>query len=62
MAKASEEDEIATLRREVADLRHRLALVEAFVDSRHREKLGLTTDDIRAAWHGKIEPPTFGAV
>jgi hypothetical protein len=60
MAKASDTDEIAELKREVADLRRRLALVEAFVDSRHRERLGVTLDDIRAIWHGKL-PPSFTA-
>jgi hypothetical protein len=56
-AKATEVDRVAVLEREVEDLRQRLALVEAFVDSRHREKLGLTLDDIRALWHGELMPP-----
>jgi hypothetical protein len=41
----------------VADLKHRLSLVEAFVDSKHREWLGVTLDDTRRIWHGKLLPP-----
>jgi hypothetical protein len=43
MAKASEADR-------VAGLEHRLVFLEAFVDSEHRERMGLTLDDIRAFW------------
>lgn len=57
MAKSSEDGRIAELECEVDDLKRRLALVQAFVDSRHRENLGLTLDEIRAAWHGKLIPP-----
>jgi hypothetical protein len=45
MAKASDEDRIA-------DLERRMFLLEAFVDSEHRERMGLTLDDIRAIWRG----------
>ncbi len=50
MAKASEADRIAELEREVADLKRRVALLELFVDSEHREKMGTTLDHVRAAW------------
>jgi hypothetical protein len=62
MAKASEADEVASLKREVADLRRRVALLEAFVDVRHREKAGLTLDQVREAWHGKPHVPEYGGV
>jgi hypothetical protein len=55
MAKASEADRIAELER-------RVALLEAFVDGRHREKAGLTTEEIRQIWHGKPPVPERGAV
>jgi hypothetical protein len=45
MAKSSEADRIAALER-------RIGLLEAYVDSAHREQLGLTLDDIRAIWRG----------
>jgi hypothetical protein len=41
MAKSSEDDRITELECEVGDLKRRLALVEALVDSR-QEKLGVT--------------------
>jgi len=50
MAKPSDADEIADLKREVADLKHRVGLLEMFVDSEHREKMGVTLDNVRAAW------------
>jgi hypothetical protein len=50
MAKASEADRIAELEGEVADLKRRVALLELFVDSEHRERMGLTLDNVRAAW------------
>jgi len=62
MAKASEADRIAELEREVADLKQRVELLEAFVDARHREKTGLTTDQIREIWHGRPPVPERGAV
>ncbi len=34
----------------IAELERRVALLEAFVDSEHREKMGLTLDEIRAIW------------
>jgi hypothetical protein len=55
MAKSSEVDRIA-------DLERRVALLEAFVDVRHREKAGLTADEIREIWHGKPPVPERGAV
>lgn len=50
MAKAAETDEVADLKREVADLRRRVGLLELFVDSEHRQKMGVTLDDVRASW------------
>jgi hypothetical protein len=50
MAKATEGDRIADLEREVADLRRRVELLELFLDSEHRERMGTTLDDVRAAW------------
>jgi hypothetical protein len=47
---------------EIADLKRRVALLEAFVDVRHREKAGLTADEIREIWHGKPPVPERGAV
>ena len=44
---------IAALHREIAELRRRVGLLEAFVDVRHREKAGLATDQVREIWHGK---------
>ncbi len=55
MAKATEVDRVAELER-------RVALLEAFVDVRHREKAGLTTDEIREIWHGKLPVPERGAI
>jgi hypothetical protein len=55
MAKPSEDDRLAELER-------RVALLEAFVDVRHREKAGLTTEEIREIWHGKPPVPERGAV
>jgi hypothetical protein len=62
MAKSSDADELATLKREVAELRRRVALLEAFVDVRHREKAGLTGEEIREIWHGRPPVPERGAV
>ncbi len=50
MAKATETDRLVELER-------RIALLEAFVDVRHREKAGLTTDEIREIWHGRPPVP-----
>jgi hypothetical protein len=50
MAKASEADRIAELEGEVADLKRRVALLELFVDSEHRERMGTTLDEVRAEW------------
>jgi hypothetical protein len=50
MAKTTESDRIAELEREVVGLKRRLDLLEMFVDSEHREKMGITLDDVRAAW------------
>jgi hypothetical protein len=50
MGKAPEDDRIAKLEREVADLKRSVALLELFVDSEHRERMGTTLDDVRAAW------------
>jgi hypothetical protein len=50
MAKASEDDRIADLKREVADLRHQMTLIVAFLDGEVRESRGLTLDRIRAEW------------
>jgi len=50
MAKATEVDRVAELEREVADLKRRVALLELFVDSEHRERMGTTLDEVRAAW------------
>jgi hypothetical protein len=47
---SAEDDRIAELKREVADLKRRVALLEMFVDSEHREKMGVTLDDVRSAW------------
>lgn len=62
MGKATEVDRIAELEREIADLKRRVGLLESFVDVRHREKAGLTTDEIREIWHGKPPVPERGAV
>jgi hypothetical protein len=50
MAKSSENDRVAELEREVAGLKRRIDLLEMFVDSEHREKMGVTLDNVRAAW------------
>jgi len=50
MAKAAEADRVAELEGEVADLTHRLVLLELFVDSEHRERMGTTLDEVRAEW------------
>ena len=62
MAKASETGEVVELKREIAALERRVALLEAFVDVRHREKAGLTLDQVREAWHGKLPLPELGPV
>jgi hypothetical protein len=62
MAKAAEVDRVAELECQVEDLKRRIALLEAFVDVRHREKAGLTTDEIREFWHGRSPVPERGAV
>lgn len=36
---------------EIAELKRRVALLEAFLDTELRARQGLTTDDIRKAWH-----------
>jgi hypothetical protein len=51
----SDQERIRRLEAEVASLMRRVMLLESFVDVRHREKNGLTTDAIRHAWHGKPE-------
>jgi hypothetical protein len=58
---ALERDNVA-LKREVAALMRRTMLLESFVDVRHREKNGLTTDAVRSAWHGKPDVPESGSV
>jgi hypothetical protein len=50
MVKASDASEVTELRREIAVLERRVALLELFVDSEHRERMGITLDDVRAAW------------
>ncbi len=50
MAKVSEVDRIADLEHEVADLKRRIELLELFVDSEHRERMGTTLDEVRAIW------------
>jgi hypothetical protein len=50
MAKASEADRLVELEREVADLKQRVELLELFVDSEHRERMGTTLDEVRATW------------
>jgi hypothetical protein len=62
MAKAAEADRVAAMEREVSDLKRRIVLLEAFVDVRHREKAGLTLDQVREIWHGKPPVPERGAV
>jgi hypothetical protein len=44
------------LERDNATLKKRLHLLECFVDVRHREKAGFTSDRIREIWHG-TKPP-----
>ena len=46
----------------MAKLRDRVHLLEAFIDIRHRERAGLTLDQIREIWHGKPDAPASGAV
>ena len=46
----SHHDEASELRRQIAALEHRVALLELFVESEHREKMGWTLHDVRAAW------------
>ena len=53
---------ITALHREIAELSRRVGLLEAFVDVRHREKAGLTTDQVREIWHGKRPVPERGVV
>ena len=62
MAKPSDADELANLKREVAELRRRVSLLESFVDVRRREKAGLTTEEIWEIWHGRPPVPEKGAV
>jgi hypothetical protein len=50
MAKATEVDRVAELEREVADLKRRVELLELFVDSERRERVGTTLDEIREMW------------
>jgi len=50
MAKASEGDRLVELEREVADLKQRVELLELFVDSEPRERMGTTLDEVRAVW------------
>jgi hypothetical protein len=62
MAKATEVDRVAELEREVADLKHRVGLLEMFVDSEHREKMGVTLDNVRAAWRESRARSTRGGM
>jgi hypothetical protein len=48
------------LHSEIAKLKRPVSLLEAFADVRHREKLGLTTDLVREAWHENPEVPKYG--
>jgi hypothetical protein len=59
MAKSSDTDEIADLRREVADLKHQIALVVAFLDVETRERQGLTerSDSGDLEGHSDIHGP-----
>ncbi len=50
MAKASEGDRLVELEREVAHLKQRVELLELFVDSEPRERMGTTLDEVRAVW------------
>jgi hypothetical protein len=50
MSKGTHEERLSVLERENADLRRRLALVELYLDSARRERVGVTADDIRATW------------
>jgi hypothetical protein len=45
--------ELTELKELVASLQHRVALLEAFVDPVHRDKLGLDLASVREIWHGK---------
>jgi hypothetical protein len=54
-------ERLEALERENVALKKRVHLLECFVDVRHRERAGLTTDDVRAAWHGKPPVPEYGA-
>jgi hypothetical protein len=52
--------EIAELRKEIARLERSIELLQAFVDSETRERMGLTSEEIRARWNGRPKPPEFG--
>jgi hypothetical protein len=53
MAKSSDTDDVAALRREVAELRRQLGLVIAYLDVEIRERQGLTSDQIRSVWRSR---------
>jgi hypothetical protein len=58
----SDEDRIAALEADVKALPDRIHLLGCFADVRHREKAGLTTDDIRRRWHSDPPIPEHGPV
>jgi hypothetical protein len=53
-------ERLEALERDNAALKKRVHLLECFVDVRHREKAGLTIDQIRAKWHGAPPVPEHG--
>jgi hypothetical protein len=50
MSKQTHDERLEKLERDNLDLKRRVNLLELFVDSERRERSGVTTDEIRAAW------------
>jgi hypothetical protein len=52
--------EIAELKKQIARLEKSVELLQAFVDSETRQRMGLTSDDIRRIWNHHPVPQEFG--
>ncbi len=50
VAKGTHDERLEALERDNANLKRRLALVVLYLDSGRRERVEMTTDDIRASW------------
>jgi hypothetical protein len=59
---SKDDDRIARLEAEVKALRRSLDMLQAYVDTETRARMGLTVDDIRAVWHGPPKVQEYGSL